>query len=79
VCDSIGIPLKKINFTAENCENVFEHFLIEYKAGRTPNPDILCKKEIKFKAFLSYVHLLGGEYIAPGHYAQSRLAADGSV
>lgn len=79
VCDSIGIPFKKINFAAEYWDNVFEHFLIEYKAGRTPNPDILCNKEIKFKAFLSYVHLLGGDYIATGHYAQTRLAADGSV
>ncbi|QIV96763.1 tRNA (5-methylaminomethyl-2-thiouridylate)-methyltransferase [Allofrancisella inopinata] len=79
VCDSIGIPFKKINFAAEYWDNVFEHFLTEYKAGRTPNPDILCNKEIKFKAFLNYVHLLGGEYIATGHYARTRVAKDGSV
>ncbi|MBY7734292.1 tRNA 2-thiouridine(34) synthase MnmA [Francisella philomiragia] len=79
VCDSIGIPFKKINFAAEYWDNVFEHFLTEYKAGRTPNPDILCNKEIKFKAFLSYVHLLGGDYIATGHYARTRVATDGSV
>lgn len=78
VCDSIGIPFKKINFAAEYWDNVFEHFLTEYKAGRTPNPDILCNKEIKFKAFLSYVHLLGGKYIATGHYARCRKAVDGS-
>ncbi|MBK2105596.1 tRNA 2-thiouridine(34) synthase MnmA [Francisella philomiragia] len=79
VCDSIGIPFKKINFAAEYWDNVFEHFLTEYKAGRTPNPDILCNKEIKFKAFLSYVHLLGGDYIATGHYARTKVADDGSV
>jgi tRNA-specific 2-thiouridylase len=78
VCDSIGIPFKKINFAAEYWDNVFEHFLAEYKAGRTPNPDVLCNKEIKFKAFLNYVHLLGGEYIATGHYARCRKAEDGS-
>jgi tRNA-specific 2-thiouridylase len=78
VCDSIGIPFKKINFAAEYWDNVFEHFLAEYKAGRTPNPDILCNKEIKFKAFLNYVHLLGGKYIATGHYARCRKADDGS-
>ena len=79
VCDSIGIPFKKINFAAEYWDNVFEHFLEEYKAGRTPNPDILCNKEIKFKAFLSYVHMLGGEYIATGHYSRVRHLDDGSV
>ena len=51
VCDKLGIKLHKINFAAEYWDNVFEHFLTEYKAGRTPNPDILCNKEIKFKAF----------------------------
>ena len=50
VCDKLGIKLHKINFAAEYWDNVFEHFLTEYKAGRTPNPDILCNKEIKFKA-----------------------------
>ncbi|GAB4222325.1 MAG: tRNA 2-thiouridine(34) synthase MnmA [Francisella sp.] len=79
VCESIGIPFKKINFAAEYWDNVFEHFLKEYKAGRTPNPDILCNKEIKFKAFLNYVHLLGGEYLATGHYAQTRISPDGSI
>ena len=53
-CDKLGIKLHKINFAAEYWDNVFEHFLEEYKAGRTPNPDILCNKEIKFKAFLEF-------------------------
>ena len=79
VCDSIGISFKRINFAAEYWDNVFEHFLTEYKAGRTPNPYILCNKEIKFKAFLSYLHLLGGDYIATGHYARTRVLQDGSV
>ncbi|MGA6105569.1 tRNA 2-thiouridine(34) synthase MnmA, partial [Pseudomonas solani] len=52
VCDRIGIKLHTANFAAEYWDNVFEHFLAEYKAGRTPNPDILCNREIKFKAFL---------------------------
>ena len=70
VCDNLGIPLHKANFAAEYWDNVFEHFLHEYKAGRTPNPDILCNKEIKFKAFLEYACELGADYIATGHYAQ---------
>ena len=78
VCESIGIPFKKINFASEYWDNVFEHFLVEYKAGRTPNPDILCNKEIKFKAFLNYVKLLGGDYIATGHYSRCRQADDGT-
>ena len=54
VCDKLGIELHTVNFAAEYWDNVFEHFLAEYKAGRTPNPDILCNKEIKFKAFLEF-------------------------
>ena len=76
VCDKLGIKLHKINFAAEYWDNVFEHFLSEYKAGRTPNPDILCNKEIKFKAFLEYAaEDLGANYIATGHYVR-RLGAD---
>ncbi|WP_257254853.1 MULTISPECIES: tRNA 2-thiouridine(34) synthase MnmA [unclassified Endozoicomonas] len=71
VCDRIGIKLHKANFAAEYWDNVFEHFLQEYKAGRTPNPDILCNKEIKFKAFLDYAQTLEADYIAMGHYARS--------
>ncbi|RUT65314.1 tRNA 2-thiouridine(34) synthase MnmA [Morganella morganii] len=73
VCDKLGIELLTINFAAEYWDNVFEHFLEEYKAGRTPNPDILCNKEIKFKAFLEYASEdLGADYIATGHYVRRR-------
>ncbi|WP_140921029.1 tRNA 2-thiouridine(34) synthase MnmA [Limnobaculum xujianqingii] len=71
VCDKLGIELYTINFSAEYWDNVFEHFLAEYKAGRTPNPDILCNKEIKFKAFLEFAaEDLGADYIATGHYVR---------
>jgi len=66
VCDRIGIKLHTANFAAEYWDNVFEHFLAEYKAGRTPNPDILCNREIKFKAFLDYALMLGADLIATG-------------
>jgi tRNA-uridine 2-sulfurtransferase len=70
VCDRIGIHLHTANFAAEYWDRVFEHFLAEYRAGRTPNPDILCNKEIKFKAFLDYAMELGADFIATGHYAR---------
>ncbi|PLV57085.1 MULTISPECIES: tRNA 2-thiouridine(34) synthase MnmA [unclassified Erwinia] len=71
VCDKLGIHLHTINFAAEYWDNVFEHFLEEYKAGRTPNPDILCNKEIKFKAFLEFAaEDLGADFIATGHYVR---------
>lgn len=70
VCDILNIPLHKVNFSAEYWDYVFEHFLSEYQAGRTPNPDILCNKEIKFKLFLAYAQSLGASYIATGHYAR---------
>lgn len=76
VCDKIGIKLHTANFASEYWDRVFEHFLDEYKAGRTPNPDILCNKEIKFKAFLDYAQVLGADYIATGHYAR-RVDVDG--
>lgn len=73
VCDTLGIKLHTINFAAEYWDSVFEHFLSEYKAGRTPNPDIMCNKEIKFKAFLDFaVEVLGADYIATGHYCRRR-------
>lgn len=73
VCDTLGIPLHKVNFAAEYWDNVFEYFLEEYKAGRTPNPDIMCNKEIKFKAFLEFAaEALGADYIATGHYVRRR-------
>lgn len=73
VCDKLGIHLHTVNFAAEYWDNVFEHFLEEYKAGRTPNPDILCNKEIKFKAFLEFAaEDLGADFIATGHYVRRR-------
>jgi tRNA-specific 2-thiouridylase len=70
VCDQLGIELQRVNFAAEYWETVFTHFLAEYRAGRTPNPDILCNKEIKFRAFLDYARQRGADYIATGHYTQ---------
>ena len=70
--DVIGIELEVANFSAEYKERVFADFLREYKAGRTPNPDVLCNSEIKFKAFLDHALQLGAERIATGHYAQVR-------
>jgi tRNA-specific 2-thiouridylase len=70
VADKLGITLHGANFAAEYWDNVFEHFLAEYRAGRTPNPDILCNREIKFKAFLEYALTLGADYIATGHYTR---------
>ncbi|MGJ7457240.1 tRNA 2-thiouridine(34) synthase MnmA [Halomonas sp. RA08-2] len=70
VCEKLGIRLHTANFAAEYWDNVFEHFLAEYRAGRTPNPDILCNREIKFKVFLEYAELLGAEKIATGHYVR---------
>ncbi|WP_430623910.1 tRNA 2-thiouridine(34) synthase MnmA [Marinimicrobium locisalis] len=70
VCERLGIKLHTANFAAEYWDNVFEHFLAEYKAGRTPNPDILCNREIKFKVFMEYAEMLGGELIATGHYVR---------
>ena len=70
VADKLDITLHGANFAAEYWDNVFEHFLAEYKAGRTPNPDILCNREIKFKAFLDYAMMLGADLIATGHYTR---------
>lgn len=72
VCDKLGITLHTANFAAEYWDNVFEYFLTEYKAGRTPNPDILCNREIKFKVFLQYAEALGARHIATGHYARTQ-------
>ncbi|MFG6175738.1 tRNA 2-thiouridine(34) synthase MnmA [Halomonas sp. THAF12] len=73
VCAKLGIKLHTANFAAEYWDNVFEHFLAEYQAGRTPNPDILCNREIKFKVFLEYAEMLGAERIATGHYVREGL------
>lgn len=72
VCDVIGIDLEVVNFAAEYRERVFANFLSEYQAGRTPNPDVLCNSEIKFKAFLDHALSLGATRIATGHYARVR-------
>ncbi len=75
VCDKLGIELHTVNFAAEYWDNVFELFLAEYKAGRTPNPDILCNKEIKFKAFREFAaEDLGADYIATGHYVRRQMS-----
>jgi tRNA-specific 2-thiouridylase len=76
VADVIGIELEAVNFAAEYKDRVFADFLREYAAGRTPNPDVLCNAEIKFKAFLDHAMRLGAEKIATGHYA--RVAASGA-
>ena len=73
VCKTLGITLHSANFAAEYWDNVFEYFLDEYRAGRTPNPDILCNREIKFKVFLEYAELLGADFIATGHYVRKGL------
>lgn len=72
VADLIGIDIEAVNFAAEYKDRVFADFLREYSAGRTPNPDILCNAEIKFKAFLDYAMTLGAQHIATGHYARVR-------
>ncbi|MBT9552407.1 MAG: tRNA 2-thiouridine(34) synthase MnmA [Hydrogenophaga sp.] len=73
VADVLGIEIEHVNFAAEYKDRVFAEFLREYSAGRTPNPDILCNAEIKFKAFLDHAMRLGAEKIATGHYARVRL------
>jgi tRNA-uridine 2-sulfurtransferase len=79
VCAKLGIPLHTINFAAEYWDRVFEYFLQEYRAGRTPNPDIMCNKEIKFKAFLEFaLEDLAADFIATGHYAR-RTEVNGQV
>ncbi len=70
VADTIGIPITSVNFAKVYWNRVFQHFLAEYQAGRTPNPDILCNTEIKFKAFLEHAKTLGADKIATGHYAR---------
>ncbi|KRO00224.1 tRNA 2-thiouridine(34) synthase MnmA [Companilactobacillus kimchiensis] len=71
VANKIGIPYYSVNFEKEYWDRVFEYFLAEYRKGRTPNPDVMCNKEVKFKAFLDYANKLNADYIAMGHYAQS--------
>ena len=72
VCDSLDIPLHRANFSDEYWDRVFKEFLSEHEKGRTPNPDILCNREIKFKSFLDYAFKIGADHIATGHYARLR-------
>ena len=72
VCGRLGLPIHFRDFSSEYWSGVFEHFLAEYAAGRTPNPDVLCNREIKFKHFLDAARELGAEFIATGHYARVR-------
>src|SRR5258707_1918952 len=75
VCETLGIVLHRVSFAAQYRERVFQLFLREYAAGRTPNPDVLCNREIKFGVCLDYMHRLGASWIATGHYA--RVDSDG--
>ncbi len=77
VCETLGVPLHKVNFAAEYRERVFQHFLDGYAQGATPNPDVLCNSEIKFKAFLDHALRLGAEHIATGHYARLARTPEG--
>jgi tRNA-specific 2-thiouridylase len=77
VCETLGIALHRVSFAAEYRERVFAHFLREHAAGRTPNPDVLCNREIKFGVCLKYMQRLGATKIATGHYARVRHTADG--
>jgi tRNA-specific 2-thiouridylase len=79
VADVIGIELEAVNFAAEYRERVFSLFLRDYEAGRTPNPDVLCNSEIKFRAFLEHARTLGADRIATGHYARVRRTPGGRV
>jgi tRNA-specific 2-thiouridylase len=78
VCEVLGIPLHRVSFAAQYRERVFAHFLREYAAGRTPNPDVLCNREIKFGVCLDYMQRLGGAWIATGHYARLRHTSGGT-
>ena len=70
VCDKLDIPLHRANFSDDYWDRVFKEFLSEHEQGRTPNPDILCNREIKFKSFLDYAFNIGADFIATGHYAK---------
>ncbi|MET3682505.1 tRNA-specific 2-thiouridylase [Alkalibacillus flavidus] len=78
VCHQLDIPYYSVNFESKYWDKVFQYFLDEYQAGRTPNPDVMCNKEIKFKAFLDHAMGLGADYLATGHYARVR-ERDGQV
>ncbi|ADH99947.1 tRNA 2-thiouridine(34) synthase MnmA [Salisediminibacterium selenitireducens] len=77
VCNQLDIPYYAVNFEKQYWDKVFTYFLDEYKSGRTPNPDVMCNKEIKFKAFLDHAMTLGADYVATGHYAKVSHTPDG--
>ena len=79
VCESLGLTLRTVNFSAEYWERVFEQLVAGYRAGQTPNPDTLCNRELKFGPFRHYAHDLGAEWLATGHYARVLPHADGGV
>jgi tRNA-uridine 2-sulfurtransferase len=79
VARELGIPLHRVSFAAQYRERVFEYFLREQRAGRTPNPDVLCNREIKFGVALEYVHRLGATHFATGHYARLAINANGAI
>jgi len=79
ICRELGIPLHRVSFTEEYRQRVFADFLAEHRKGRTPNPDVLCNREIKFGVCLAYARRLGGELLATGHYARRLDAADGAA
>ena len=79
VCDQLNIPLHKANFSDEYWDRVFKEFLSEHEKGRTPNPDILCNREIKFKSFLDYAIKIGADHIATGHYAKIQRKDDKTI
>ena len=79
VAEQIGIPYYSVNFEKEYWDRVFEYFLREYRLGRTPNPDVMCNKEVKFQAFLDYAMQLGADYVAMGHYARVEKDENGIV
>ena len=76
VCNSLNLPLHSVNFSREYQARVFAGFLDEYRSGRTPNPDVFCNKEIKFKVFLDYALELGANFIVTGHYARIKYYGD---
>lgn len=78
VCKQLNVELKRVDFVKEYWDRVFTYFLDEYKKNRTPNPDVLCNNEIKFKAFLDYALTLGADYIAMGHYARVKRDENGN-